>query len=187
MVCHPLLGEEGLDLVDGFVSKTNDFLAGLGQIDEVALMPRDHWASRGIPGMVGHPGFEYFNQTTDTVRHLPLAGQYQAQYHFLRTPYPWRIEIVRIVDGFSPVHQALNEFVYKVSQSEVPVVHFSFKVPDTSAYEGLFRTLFGMGCRPVQLCRSDYGRFGYWRAPVFGGLMAYLKPRVNLRDSGLTT
>lgn len=180
---HPFFGQELVALHE-MTEEVNDWLDSGGNgwpVDEVALiMDGRTTAGPVLSSMVSNQGVEYFNNAVDTVTAWPFGCRYRPEYHFLRTPYPWRIELLRLPDGGSPVHvpYATQE---NTAKSGLMLVHFSFKCADEDEYNEAVGWLAGRA-NLAQSCESTYGRFGYWRTPLFGDLMAYVKPRINLRD-----
>lgn len=182
---HPFFPQE-MVVLNEFAATVDDWLAQADRdwyVDEVAVI-MDSRATVGsvLPSMVANQGIEYFNNAVDTVTAWPFGGTYKPEYHFFRTPYPWRIELLRLPDGGSPVH-APYATQDNVTKSGLLLVHFSFKCDSKEEYEEAHDWL-NKEAVLAQSCESTYGRFAYWRSPALGKKMAYVKPRVNLRDGG---
>lgn len=157
-------------------------------IDEVSILTTR-------PGMAAkrleEADWALFNRAEDVVFTNPFGTRYTVMYDFYRHPLvPWRLEVMRTKDGFSPLHRALSQ-VYR-TDSQMPVPHLSFK-PEQKASpiagkEG-FRRSYGRaiqqlqdkGCLHVMTCQSTYGVFGYFIGNDVGR-QVYVKPRINLRD-----
>jgi hypothetical protein len=152
----------------------------MGHIDEVALISGPN-ISGPINMLVSEEGVEHFNFAQDTVSVEPFGTAYDVSYNFFRTPYPWRIELMQITGGVSPLHAGYE--MYRHQAGSLPVVHFSFKCAIEWEYEEACAALTQEGLSLAQECRSRYGRFSYWRdRELLDNRMVYLKPRVNLRD-----
>ena len=155
-------------------------------IDEVALMVESAVQLRGLYEELENLGWRNFNEARDIVRTNPIQSQYAVRYHFFGNPdVPWRLEVMQMEEGVSPLHSALAP----ATDLEVcRLVHASFKV-DSSASYGIVRSLLSQSPDRLvecQRCESTYGRFSYWRPSERNDLfVSYLKPRVNLRDSVL--
>lgn len=152
-------------------------------IDEVALYANDGKAVLGAIQELVTRGWQHFNCAEDIVMVFPHRVRYRVVYHFFRREAVlWRIELMHITDGHSPLHAHLNG-----DGLELPVVHFSFRVPDRKALLAAEDNL-SQEFLHAQSCVSSYGRFSYWGPGVVEGARAmaeapvYLKPRVNLRD-----
>lgn len=163
----------------------NDWLKGYDAeeltIDEVAIvMPRSvSGLGSALITLVGQTNIEYFNNATDKVNANPFGCDYKAEYHFLRTGYPWRLEVMRVVHGCSPVHEPYDWF----GGNKPALAHFSFKCSEGSRYDDVAEWMAEhTPAVPAQECLAGYGAYSYWRLPSLGNLMAYVKPRVNLRD-----
>lgn len=162
-------------------------------IDEIALM----FSSYNEEGMhafikdaVREPGVKMFNSARDHVKTRPIFSQYDVEYNFLEVEdLGMRVEVMRIDRGVSPLHQTISEenlnhtLVNRYGRELIgpTVVHFSFKVPTSEEYYGICEAMGRTEAEPVQLCRSTYGQFSYWRIPSIGENI-YLKPRCNERD-----
>jgi hypothetical protein len=158
------------------------------EIDEMALMFTDAgWLQRWVTSAVRVPGMALFNAANDHVRTRPIPSSYDVHYWFLSTPRDyhadgeWRLEAMIPHPG-SPLHDTLLHGM--PNETDITVVHASFKCPDEEAYAVAVKTFKDGAYEAAQLCDSTYGKFSYWspldredRAPS-----VYLKPRVNLRD-----
>lgn len=156
-------------------------------IDEVALMTGSLAQWQSLSGRFVYQGWELFNQAQDTVHTEPFGLTYGVRYAFFRRPeVPWRIELMRpdfLVAQYSPLHEAFwSLFCSEIPTSGfLPVVHFSYKVLTEGDYEMEVERLGTHNYLHGQSCRSTYGRFSYFRKGITG---PYVKPRVNLRDTG---
>lgn len=147
-------------------------------IDEMALLigSNDHMY-RWLTAIVREPGYEIFNSATDSIQTKPIASVYAAHYWFIRTPFPYRLEMMRIGAGFSPLHSQFTE-------GEVTnpfAVHASFKCADEEEYASAQVGLRASGFDMALSCTSTYGRFSYY-IDSDGDADWYIKPRLNLRD-----
>jgi hypothetical protein len=152
-------------------------------IDEMALVSRSaEWLMSFLKQLVSIEGYELFNRADDIVETFPICSNYVVEYWFLRTPFDYRLELMRILNGHSPVHHAIFN-----NDDEDPLainVHASFKVPDLDAYTEAQAVLRKSGMECAQKCESTYGRFSYFiNEDVLPNW--YLKPRVNLRDADI--
>lgn len=171
-------------------SRGNNWLLDLGleyEIDEVAiLLPEDpkeaqDWLERMLD-RVGQEGVTYFNRSQSTVNVHSLPSKYEVVYHFFTTRVPGvRIELMRLGNGYSPLH-ALYNLREDGRGRDAAIVHASFKVPDEFEYGRVRRHLTDRGWVNGQECSSDYGLFSYWRQSNDQESLLWLKPRVNLRD-----
>jgi hypothetical protein len=161
-------------------------------LDEVAiLVPNEGHAASLVQRLVSEPGYEYFNTTKGVVHTYPFHTTYQVQYHFVRTPRNYRLEIMHLRyeeagrAGFSPLHMAMwrpNGVPEKQDGTNAyPVVHVSYKLPNQEQYDAELEWLTRTGSVQGMSCRSEYGRFSYW-LPHCAEMLLWLKPRVNLRD-----
>lgn len=179
--------------VNGFLNGLPKGLAYTGAqessyVDEVALLANPSvYLGSLIPHLVSLEGVEYFNNATDKVRALPFNTEYTAEYHFFRTGYPWRIELLRLPSGGSPAHAPFLAHWGDPDQmtNELSLVHFSFKCQGPEAYGAVCNWLNDeTDAMMVQGCLASYGAFSYWKVPLWGGKVVYVKPRVNLREEG---
>lgn len=175
------------------VSHFNDVLQRLDlphQIDEIAFMFADrHLLDLFTREAVMVDGCLMFNAADDHVHTLPLGTCYDVEYRFFSVPLSFlpsieqvRIEAMRMVRGFSPLHQA------EAMANGWGAVHASFKCQNEEEYGAVTHRLRERAWEVAQKCDSTYGKFSYWK-PLDGdelgdGPYLYLKPRVNLRDTG---
>lgn len=159
-------------------------LFGVGfTIDEMALYFRTDEALNMFMAKAVRSGWVVFNQAEDHVTTLPIPGQYGVLYWFLRhEELPYRLELMRITEGFSPFHGVLD-MQGQLSERAVLMAHASFKTASEGEYAGA-----GVGLRNgdhelMMHCTSSYGRFSYYGKDPEGELPV-LKPRLNLRDAG---
>lgn len=152
-----------------------------GFIDEIALLVESEPDLRTLARVLPGEGWEQFNEARDVVRTGPIASRYEVQYTFFRHPdKPWRLEVMKIVGGVSPLHEAIRPPLG--GELCVPV-HASFKTADEEQYAHAVGVLQEGGFELAQRCDSTYGRFSYWINVGRVNRVPYLKPRVNLRDS----
>ena len=152
-------------------------------VDELAILaPSREMVMEFIDEAVQF-GWVFFNRSSDIVRAEPFGTVYSVEYSFLRHhDYPWRFEVMRKVNGVSPLHDAMTSFWDK----GMPLVHASFKPQfgeSAANYAYAQKVLNDAGYCVAQECGSTYGRFGYWRA-LNDPTLRYLKPRINTRDGG---
>lgn len=169
---------------DGWI-KMNEMVRGMFgpgvTIDEMALLfPEESSLSAWVKRVVARDGYELFNVAQDTVETGPIPSKYDVEYWFLRTPFDYRLELMRLAGGYSPVHSAIDIAPEVISRGVVIPIHASFKVPDLMAYASANRTLLQEDWECAQKCDSSYGVFSYWAQEQHEGW--FLKPRVNLRD-----
>jgi hypothetical protein len=153
-------------------------------LDEVALLlpdsqAGDEWFAQMLY-RVGNRGITYFNRSEDVVECLPLPSRYSVRYDFFSTELGVRLELLRMKDGFSPLH---NLYDIHDRGRDAAIVHASFKVPNGLEYEETCSILRAHGWDLGQSCSSTYGEFSYWRKQGDEGSLLWLKPRVNLRDA----
>lgn len=154
------------------------------QVDEIALWFKDMatlnmFASR----LVRLDGFEIFGGDSDEVQTRPIHSKYQVEYTFMRTPSEYRLELMTVPYGFSPMH-ALMSHVARTEphSSALYVVHASFRVQTEEEYANVVHTLKRTGYEMAMSCTSSYGQFSYFDNYVFDGT-PHLKPRLNTRDA----
>lgn len=160
-------------------------ISGAYSIDEVALLVSDNSQLEHLDHLLCRDfGWEKFNSAHDSVRTAPIRSGYTVEYNFFRREgIPWRLEVMRLSSGLSPLHSAIP---LPLARQVCTPVHASFKVPDEDNYAVARFELDGLGYVLAQQCDSTYGSFSYWTKiglPV--GRVPYLKPRVNLRDAEL--
>lgn len=173
--------EENLQVVrDGFL-QTNEIVRGLlgpsVSIDEMALL----FTTRSLAlaftrELVKFEGYELFNAASDLVSTSPIHSHYCVDYLFIRTPFSYRMEIMSVREGFSPIHSVYSGMDAKNGYK----IHASFKCPDQEAYGNACATLIRDGFECAQKCESDYGLFSYFSDR--DRTTWFIKPRVNLRD-----
>jgi hypothetical protein len=175
-----------------------------GLVDEVALMfsnEREAW--KFIEQAVQIPGVKLFNVAQDNVKTYPIRRQYSVEYFFLETTWGYRVECMVLTGGVSPLHGGIKATYWNGvgQQLDSGVVHYSFKCADPAEYEATIKAMESAEWTRAMTCHSTYGTFSYWmtdeetdrRLIVEGvdwcmaeenkALEAYIKPRVNLRDS----
>lgn len=154
------------------------------QVDEIALWFKDMatlnmFASR----LVRLEGFEIFGGDSDEVETRPIRSKYQVEYTFMRTPSEYRLELMTIPYGFSPLHSLMAQMVRtEPHSSALYVVHASFKVRTEEEYANVVHTLKRTGYDMSMSCTSDYGQFSYFDNYELDGT-PHLKPRLNTRDA----
>lgn len=189
-----------LDAADALRKQAWEVMDAIGlppiNLDEVAVLCKDDGRenrdSQFIMRHVGKEGVEFFNQATDQVHTQPFDTNYEVQYRFLHTNRGYRLELMRIASGISPLHgrySMVSGGPYGGDRERMPFVHVSWKCPDEETYWKHVQLLREGGLLPGQMCTSQYGRFSYWRPGTvyrFGQSLVWLKPRVNLRDAPTT-
>lgn len=165
---------------------TKAMVRGFGlnvDFDEVALMFRsEHEAYKFAERVIrDHGDVKLFNVATDNVQTYPIRSDYEVKYLFLETGLGYRMELMVITSGMSPLHMAM---LHRMNQQQLPwvVVHHSFKLPFVDDYFDIIGR-FGddVNLALVQRCESSYGSFSYW-APHSAAQDNFIKPRVNRRD-----
>lgn len=175
--------DETLDAAQSAVDRYSHILSARqwGPIDEIALSVDNDTELRLLSQFLRERGWRQFNEARDNVRTSPIASRYTVQYVFFEHPdKPWRLEVMKMLTGYSPLHGALPRLTG--GQLAIPV-HASFKVPDEERYAYAREDLDSLGYFEAQRCDSTYGRFSYWTALDQDKAVPYLKPRVNLRDA----
>lgn len=173
--------------VDGILTEVRDAWIPLNEavrgmfggytVDEMALVSPDHHKlARWVRRFAARDGYELFNAAQDKVVTSPITASYEVEYWFMRTPFDYRLELMSVVGGFSPLHSAATN----LNDSGLYKVHASFKCQSQEAYASAVSTLLRNDWEPALKCQSTYGRFSYFSHPDLSGW--YLKPRVNLRD-----
>ena len=175
-----------VEVRDGWI-KMNEVVRGMFgpniTIDEMALIfPSVSVLASWVRRLVARPGYELFNVAHDTVKASPIPAKYEVEYWFLRTPFDYRLELMAVNNGYSPIHSAIQLVPNADSLDIVVPVHASFKVADSMAYASANRTLQREGWECAQKCDSSYGLFSYWMLNPDEEDGWFLKPRVNLRD-----
>lgn len=156
-------------------------LFGAELIDEMALYPGDKTPDL-LRRIVMEDGYQIFNAASDRVTTFPIKSAYDVHYWFVSTPHPYRLEIMNLIDGFSPLH-SLYDSLQAAAGREAGIfgVHASFKCLDEEIYAKANSTLQRNDWRLAMQCESTYGRFAYYQHAEVRGW--FLKPRLNLRDS----
>lgn len=165
---------------DGFLAE-----AGIdSHIDEIAVMfNEEEQKFDWLKSALAEEGVFAFNHATDHVNTSPLETSYSVEYTFLQSnALKWRIEAMRLLAGFSPLHEAMQR---RGAPWQEHVVHASFKVHSPREWLKVVQILNTEGTN-AQMCHSTYGRFGYWllNEDILppGVERLYLKPRLNERD-----
>lgn len=159
-------------------------------VDEASILtPSNWWFTKAIERLT-EQGWEHVNSAQDVVYTNPFGTRYTVEYAFLQDPTmprPFRIEVMQIVNGVSPLHDALlwaRSANADITQYALPVPHLSYK-PETGSTTREFArevdALKADGYIHAQTCQSTYGVFGYYLHQD-ATKQVYLKPRVNLRD-----
>jgi len=170
------------------VDRYNELLAGGAatreyMIDEIALLVEGEGELRQLWTALTALGWEQFNQARDDVKTAPIPSRYSVQYTFFQhVDRPWRLEVMQLLSGYSPLHGAIAK---PIGGTPCVPVHASFKVAAEEFYAYAREDLDGMGLFEAQRCDSTYGRFSYWTRLDQSDAVPYLKPRVNLRDADL--
>jgi hypothetical protein len=154
-------------------------------IDEIALLVGDNSQHDQLDALLCRDfGWERFNTATDNVKTQPIRSGYSVEYTFYRHPNrEWRLEVMRLTTGVSPLHAAVP---LPLARAVCTPVHASFKCADEETYAVARYALGEMGYVEAQRCDSTYGRFSYFTTlGVTPCRVPYLKPRVNLRDASL--
>jgi hypothetical protein len=176
--------DKTLARLQGVASRGNDLLRRLGMtsnIDEVALLGNEFYFQRWLDKVGREPGLTYFNSAKDDVVTSPLPSNYQVRYWFFGTARGFRVEMMEVTGGHSPLHALYPRLPSGDSdRSGAPVVHASFKCADLTEYAQVQEILKREGYECAQRCVSTYGCFSYWTG--LGDDLVWLKPRVNTRD-----
>lgn len=151
-------------------------------VDEMALyFPSEDLLIYFIKRAV-QEGWVLFNQDEDQVTTTPITSVYGVQYWFLRKEgKPYRLELMRVLDGYSPYHGSLQEACEEVS-FPVLLAHASFKVNSEATFGAALVAMRNAGFELMQNCVSSYGRFSYLIDVDRKHELATLKPRLNVRD-----
>lgn len=174
--------KEALDKVYSAWQTCNEDLRGLlgpeYAVDEMAIYcTRTSRLYSFLETAVQFEGYELFNAACDTVHTEPIPSAYHIGYWFLRTPHPYRIEMMKLQGGYSPLHSGWEV----VDDMDVVQVHASFKCSDETSYMIACGSLLRADYEMAQRCESSYGKFSYFINPDKSPW--YLKPRINLRDA----
>lgn len=183
-----MLVKKTLDTINEGYETTKEVVRGIfGSecfIDEMAVMAASPIeAMNFLNKCLSQEGYEAFNYATDIVKTGPIVSSYDVQYWFFSTPFPYRIELMKTLNGFSPLHNSIdqdNQMEGMNRRTYVPV-HASFKCVDEEDYGIKTGMLRKEGWEMVQRCQSGYGQFSYWRHSDDDTWL--LKPRMNLRDA----
>lgn len=184
------LRQMGIDKIIEDVDKShaaaNALVLGLlgieSSIDEMALYFDTERCLTVFISMAVQRGWELFNYAQDNVKTEPLPASYDVEYWFLSHPSkPYRLELMRVLEGHSPYHHLLHLVSEQLS---IPMVaaHASFKVGDETRYANAIRVLKDAGHEVGQHCVSGYGRFSYLMMTDMKEVIPPLKPRLNDRD-----
>lgn len=155
-------------------------------IDEMALIFFEEEALHTFIGSaVKRNGYKLFNHADDKVFTSPIRSDYHVKYWFLETGLGYRLELMYIDSGFSPLHYPAQLAINEMGTVLPLTMHASFKVPDEEHYGVVVNALQrDLEAELVQKCISEYGRFSYFLPPERDKQLGqfYIKPRVNLRD-----
>lgn len=195
----------GVQAANEALMTANEDLNISGQvIDEVALMfSSEMQAWKFIQHAVQVPGVKLFNVAHDNVQTYPIRSKYGVEYYFLETTWGYRVECMVLLGGHSPLHGGVKQTHFDVvgNQLDAGVVHYSFRCDNEAEYEQACKAMEVAEWHRAMTCHSTYGTFSYWltdeetdRRLLAKGidwclaqegktLEAYIKPRVNLRDS----
>lgn len=181
-----------LKRLDDHVKEINDGLwwaAAGSAIDEVALLAtRSNTVQTYLAEFLAGGHGTAFNYAHDEVSTYPIESRYSVDYLFLQPgDYSWRLEFMRRIDGVSPLHAPI-EVAHERALRPI-AVHASFKCASPEEYARTFQSFEeNEALALAQSCKSTYGAFSYWRMEKEGTptceFPLYIKPRVNLRDSG---
>lgn len=182
-----LYSKDLLRALEQQVKVASELVGPLPPVDEVALLlPWSDDYQAATRALVA-AGFTLSAVATDAVDVAPFGSCYDVEYSFFQAPFgQWRIELMRITDGVSPLHAPYIHLGLRGRREaglSLPVVHYSFKLPGEVEYSDA-KGLLKDHATLAQECESGYGRFSYW-ADRRVLEMVYLKPRVNLRDEWL--
>jgi len=164
--------------------------------DEASLLTNE-WSQEAAKVNLTTNGWEHFNEAVDVVYANPFGNRYVVEYAFYRHETTnWRMEVMRILEGFSPLHMSLQRLLHSDHRLAVP--HLSFKPkrgyktdPELGqeydkqswgqAYSSAVQHMKDQAYIHAQTCQSTYGMFSYW-VHQDATQQFYVKPRVNLRD-----
>lgn len=181
--------EANVSEMDRWIDYYDKFIPPGVEVDEVSLLTED---PTYVAGKLSETGWSCFNSASDVVFTNPFGTRYAVNYDFYRRPdVPWRLEVMQITGGFSPLHAALEWYT---DPRLLAVPHLSFKpercaVASGSAeletlgrsYSRAVQHLKDNAAIPAQTCQSTYGVFGYYLGND-ATRQVYLKPRINTRD-----
>lgn len=166
------------------------------RFDEVAIVvPRDNLPSF-VQFLTDHDHVEEFNAVPGDLmvrQDDPNEPSFEVDFHFLRRTdgrrwvkqgrfnsnwepcdSGWRIEVMAVMDGRSPIHDRALE----LSGGKPVVIHVSYKLTNPTAYE--LDSYEAKRSRMVAEYRNSYGRFAYMHSEYVPNVL--VKPRMNLRD-----
>lgn len=191
------MAEEHIHKMQSAVDSTFAFQDYL--VDETAVILHSSQTKNFVRALVGAGlGWVMSDHDTDRVRIAgPLIGDssYVVEYDFLTHPEkPWRIEVMGIIDGFSPLHRSLLDYDDEEDANGLETVHYSFKVPggDVLEFQRVCDNAMLSGWTLCQTAVSSYGAFSYFRprrdnealrSTFADGAQGYLKIRMNNRDA----
>lgn len=159
-------------------------------LDEAALLAPNSSVRECLIHELGFGGWQVFNRAADLVFTNPFSTRYVVEYTFLNHPRkPYRLEVMMLGQGFSPLHQALwspNGVTPEWGNHPIlPIPHLSYKRTGPEARKlvrkDLDRYREELGFILAQACQSTYGEFWYL-THVDSVCKMYLKPRINTRD-----
>jgi hypothetical protein len=158
------------------------------RVDEMALLfGTESSAMTFITALVEQKRYALFNSAKDEVRTAPILSVYNVRYWFVSTPWDFRLEIMVLGEGYSPVHEGLRQVAAAHDGYGVCAVHASFKVPDEEKYAACVHQFQKNGYAALQHCRSSYGQFSYFSQDATFDSDSrerwLLKPRLNTRDA----
>jgi len=170
-----------LEALDAEEARYNGQLEAAHHIDEFALLVVDPNSLRRLTDILFTFGWQQFNEATDYVKTGPIRSAYSVGYYFFKNPEKaYRLEVMRMIDGVSPLHAAIPT---PMSRQVCTPVHASFKCQDEETYAVARYMLDENGYTLAQQCESTYGRFSYFtELSQLAPRVPYLKPRVNTRD-----
>lgn len=168
-----------------FLNETINDREGLhdhAHVDEIAMMfSNEKDADEAALSFTMASTANVFNVATDHVHTGPHSTHYDVAYRFVQNGlYDWRVEMMSLTSGFSPLHEAFMNKTAGFDEGEP--VHLSWKCNSEEGYQDTIDYLHHSDDYVfAQSCRSEYGLFSYWR-PMGTDLDVFLKPRVNTRD-----
>jgi hypothetical protein len=152
-------------------------------VDEMALYFNSDHALFSFMACALRRGWITFNQDEDEVTTWPIDSSYSVSYWFMSNEkVDYRLELMRVTDGFSPYHGSLEQYCAASSRA-VLIAHASFKVADEQAYAAAGVGLRNCDYEVMQHCESSYGRFSYFTNNEDRSGMPVIKPRINIRDA----
>jgi hypothetical protein len=143
-------------------------MAGIkGTIDEVSVKYDTMEESMAFVGDMVGAGMKLSAQVNTEITYAKAGSKFVAHFDFLNHPgKPWRIEVMHIAYGKSPLHD-------HIASGEV--VHTSWKVP----WDQFYSRAADMVAKDyhMTLCENDYGLLAYF------GNRPYLKMRAARPDA----